>query len=95
VVQVTNLVRTMERVKEEGLWLVGLDLEAETPLFEADLGRPLALVVGNEQTGLRPLVKKACDLLARIPPAGPIQSLNAATSAAVAMAEIQRQRFRA
>jgi 23S rRNA (guanosine2251-2'-O)-methyltransferase len=91
-VQVTNLVRTMERLKALGIWIVGLDLETDRSLYEVDFRLPSALVVGNEQKGLRPLVRKGCDLLARIPALGPLQSLNAGNAAAVALSEIQRQR---
>jgi 23S rRNA (guanosine2251-2'-O)-methyltransferase len=92
VLQVTNLARAMREFKECGLWMVGLDVEGSQSLYEADLRTPMGLVVGNEQKGLRPLIRKECDLLVRIPAHGPIQSLNAAASCAVALAEIQRQR---
>jgi 23S rRNA (guanosine2251-2'-O)-methyltransferase len=92
IIEVTNLVRAMETLKESGIWIAGLDLQGSSSLFEADLSVPLGLVVGNEQKGLRPLVRKQCDLLLHIPPCGPIDSLNAATAGAVALAEVQRQR---
>ncbi|MDY0039852.1 MAG: 23S rRNA (guanosine(2251)-2'-O)-methyltransferase RlmB [Desulforhabdus sp.] len=92
VVRVTNLVAALQRLKEKGLWIVGLDLEAGKQLYDADLTVPLGVVVGNEQKGIRPLVRKNCDLLLQIPARGPLQSLNAATAGAVALAEIQRQR---
>lgn len=93
VAQVTNLARTLEKLKQAGLWIMGLDLKGDRSLYETDLSVPLALVVGNEQKGIRPLVRKHCDLLAQIPSHGPIQSLNAATASAIALAEIQRQRM--
>jgi 23S rRNA (guanosine2251-2'-O)-methyltransferase len=93
VIQVTNLVQVLERLKSEGLWLVGLDVGGEQSLYEADLSLPLGLVVGNEQKGIRPLVRRHCDFLVRIPAGGPLHSLNAATAGAVALAEIQRQRL--
>ncbi len=92
VAQVTNLVRTLERLKDVGLWVVGLDLQSNQSLYDADLTMPLGLVVGNEHKGLRPLVREHCDLLLHIPAHGPLQSLNAATATAIALAEIQRQR---
>ncbi|MGV8074588.1 MAG: 23S rRNA (guanosine(2251)-2'-O)-methyltransferase RlmB [Syntrophobacteraceae bacterium] len=92
VVQVTNLARTIEQIKEAGLWITGLDVQASTSIYEADLTAPLALVLGNEQKGLRPLTRKLCDILVRIPAYGPLQSLNAATAGAIAFAEVQRQR---
>jgi 23S rRNA (guanosine2251-2'-O)-methyltransferase len=92
VAQVTNLVRTIKKVKDAGLWVVGLDLQGHQSLHDADLSMPIGLVVGNEHKGLRPLVREHCDLLLHIPAYGPLQSLNAATAAAIALAEIQRQR---
>ena len=93
VAQAVNLVRIIEAMKEAGLWVVGLDAEESQSLYETDLAVPLALVVGNEQKGIRPLVRKACDLAVRIPALGPLQSLNAGAAAAVALAECARQRL--
>ena len=95
VAQVVNLAQTLGRLKESGLWVVGMDVEGAQVLYEADLSMPLTLVVGNEQKGLRPLIRKHCDLLVRIPAGGPIQSLNAATAGAIALAEVQRQQLAA
>lgn len=92
IVRVTNIVACLQELKSKGLWIVGLDLEAEQTLYEIDLSVPLALVVGNEQKGIRQLVRKTCDLLVKISPSGPLQSLNAATAGAIALAEVQRQR---
>jgi 23S rRNA (guanosine2251-2'-O)-methyltransferase len=94
-IQVVNLAYTLDHLKNSGLWIVGLDLEGRQSLYEADLSLPLGLVVGNEQKGLRPLVRKHCDFLVRIPASGPLQSLNAATAGAIALAEAQRQRHAA
>ncbi len=94
VAMVGNLARTLDQLKERGIWIAGLDVEGNSSIYEADLTVPLGLVVGNEQKGMRPLIRKACDLLLRIPAGGPLQSLNAATAGAVALAEIQRQRIR-
>jgi len=91
--QVTNLVRALQTIKRYGIWIAGLDVHGAARLYDADLTVPLALVVGNEQKGLRPLVRRECDLLLHIPACGPIDSLNAATAGAVALAEIQRQRY--
>lgn len=93
VVQVTNLARSLEDLKEAGLWIVGLDVEGDRSLYEADLSGPLGLVVGNEQKGMRPLVRQSCDFLVKIPTVGPLDSLNAAAAGAIAMAEVQRQRL--
>ncbi|MEJ5347590.1 MAG: 23S rRNA (guanosine(2251)-2'-O)-methyltransferase RlmB [Desulfosoma sp.] len=91
VIQVTNLVRAMEELKKVGYWIVGLDLEGPSTIYEMQYTMPVAMVVGSEGTGLRPLVKKTCDFLVKIPGTGPVQSLNASVAAAVALAEIRRQ----
>jgi 23S rRNA (guanosine2251-2'-O)-methyltransferase len=93
IAQTTNLARALDAMKASGLWIVGLDVGGTQSIYEADLTLPLGLVVGNEQKGMRPLVRKHCDFLVQIPALGTIQSLNAATAGAVALAEVQRQRL--
>ena len=91
--QVTNLARTMERLKEEGIWLYGLaGEEGASTLYDVDLTSGLAIVVGSEGNGLRPVVRKQCDLLLAIPMAGGVASLNASVAVAVALFETVRQR---
>lgn len=90
--QVTNLANTLEMLKKEGIWIFGLDLGSGTSLYQSDPTGPLALVVGGEEKGLRPLVKKSCDLLVAIPQVGPLNSLNASAAGAVAMYEAFRRR---
>jgi 23S rRNA (guanosine2251-2'-O)-methyltransferase len=92
VVQVTNLVRAIETMKDAGIWIAGLDVQGGRSIYESDLTVPMGLVVGNEQKGIRPLIRKVCDLIVQIPAHGPLDSLNAATAGAVALAEVQRQR---
>ncbi len=93
VCQVTNLARTMERLKEEEIWLYGLaGEEGASSLYEVDLRSGLAVVLGSEGSGLRPVVRKQCDLLLAIPMAGGVSSLNASVASAVALFEIVRQR---
>jgi 23S rRNA (guanosine2251-2'-O)-methyltransferase len=92
IMQVTNLARSLEQLKERGLWIAGLAPEGQDNLYDVELSIPLGLVVGNEQKGLRPLVRRNCDLLISIPGTGPLQSLNAAVAAAIVLAEVQRQR---
>jgi len=92
VYQVVNLARTIKQLKNAGLWVFGLDPNADRAIYDVDLQVPLAIVVGNEQKGLRPLVRKSCDTLIAIPRAGNLQSLNAAMAATIALAEINRQR---
>ena len=91
-VRVTNLNRTIEAMKADGLWIAGLDAGAQQSIYRADLCGPLGLVVGGEGRGLRALVKRNCDFLLRIPQAGPVDSLNASTAAAVVLYEAVRQR---
>jgi 23S rRNA (guanosine2251-2'-O)-methyltransferase len=89
---VTNLARSLEQLKARGRWVVGLDRAADRSVFSADLSLPLVLVVGGEEKGIRPLVRRSCDLLAAIPQTGPLDSLNASAAGAVALYEIYRQR---
>lgn len=94
VYRVTNLADCLARLKEAGLTIVGADAAASQSIYATDLTRPLALVIGSEDKGLRPRVRKQCDLVVSIPMAAPeIGSLNAATSGAVALFEARRQRF--
>lgn len=90
--RVTNITDTIRTLKQAGLWVIGADVRAEASLFSVDLTVPLALVIGSEDKGIRPLVKKHCDLLVRIPQDGPLGSLNASAAGAVMMYEVFRQR---
>ena len=92
VASVTNLARTLEVLKERGIWVVGTDGEAEKTLYAADLKRPLALVLGAEGSGMRRLTKDKCDFLVRIPMAGHMPSLNVSVAAGIALFEALRQR---
>ncbi|MCK5240939.1 23S rRNA (guanosine(2251)-2'-O)-methyltransferase RlmB [bacterium] len=92
VAQVVNLANALQKVKAAGLWVVGLDAEAGEPLWQADLKRPLALVIGSEGEGLRRLTKESCDMLIKIPMQGKISSLNAAVAAGIVLFEIVRQK---
>ena len=91
IARVTNLVQGLEAAKEAGFWVVGLS-EHATELFErARVDAPIALVVGNEEKGIRPLTEKNCDYTLSLPALGPIKSLNAATAAAVALALLRHR----
>jgi 23S rRNA (guanosine2251-2'-O)-methyltransferase len=92
VARVTNLAQAVEEMKEAGLWTVALAADGDRGLDEIDLRDPLALVVGAEGSGVRPLVRRTCDHVARIPMKGRVGSLNASASAAVALYEVARQR---
>jgi 23S rRNA (guanosine2251-2'-O)-methyltransferase len=96
VYRVTNLADTLLRLKEAGLWVVGAEAGAPQSLYDADLTMPLTLVIGGEDTGIRPRVRRQCDLVVSIPLAGEaVSSLNAAAAGAVALFEIRRQRLTA
>jgi rRNA methylase, putative, group 3 len=92
VIQVTNLVQTLERLKQAGCWIFGLAGEANNDIYQADYRGNLALVVGSEGEGIRPLVRKHCDLLLAIPHYGGISSLNASVAGGIVLFEAARQR---
>jgi len=92
VARVTNLSRALEQLKEAGIWTVALAADAGKDLRDVDLRSPTALVLGSEGAGVRPLVRKTCDHVARIPMAGKVASLNVAAAGAVALYEVARQR---
>ena len=93
VAQVTNLVRAMEQLKAEGVWMAGLEAAPGAQLYtEADLTGPLGLVVGSEGQGLARLVRETCDYLIQLPMLGQVESLNAAVAGAIALYEARRQR---
>lgn len=94
VARVTNVAAFLEWVKGRGLWVVGADPSGGCLLYAADLQAPLILVIGSEGRGLRPLVKRRCDFLVRIPLAGRVASLNASSAAAVCIFEVVRQRWK-
>ena len=84
IAQVTNLVQTIQRLKVEDIWIVGMDLDEEAlTLDQVDLDIGLGIVVGHEGQGLRRLVRERCDYLVRLPMRGQVASLNAATAGAV------------
>ena len=91
--RVTNVVAAMRQLRESGYWLYGLAPDAEHSLYTADLTGPVALVIGGEERGMRPLVKKNCDQLLSIPQSDRVGSLNASVAAALAMYEVYRQRL--
>ncbi|KPA10906.1 RNA methyltransferase TrmH, group 3 [Candidatus Magnetomorum sp. HK-1] len=92
VARVTNLVRTMKQLKNEGLWLMGLDGKSQQSIYNASFTDPLALVIGGEEKGMRRLVHETCDQVLCIPQLGPLDSLNASVAGAIAMYEVFRQR---
>ena len=92
VAKVTNIVRTIEELKEKGIWFVCADMGGET-MYDLDLTGPVGLVIGNEGEGVSRLVREACDFTASIPMKGDIDSLNASVAAGVLAYEIVRQRL--
>lgn len=92
VAKVTNIVRTIEELKEKGIWFVCADMGGET-MYDLDLTGPMGLVIGNEGEGVSRLVREACDFTASIPMKGDIDSLNASVAAGVLAYEIVRQRL--
>ena len=92
--RVTNLSRALEQMKERGIWTVALAAEGDRELQEIDLTVPTALVLGSEGSGVRPLVRKTCDHVARIAMRGNVGSLNVGAAGAVALYEVARQRGR-
>lgn len=90
--RVTNLARSLKQMKQAGVWLVGCTADAPASLYEIDLNRPLALVLGAEGGGLRRLTREECDYLANIPMPGAIESLNVSVATGICLFESLRQR---
>lgn len=93
-VAVTNLARTLEKLQQRGLWVVGTAGEAEQELYDQDLSGPTVLVMGAEGKGMRRLTREHCDFLVRLPMAGSVSSLNVSVATGVCLFEAQRQRRR-
>ena len=91
VARVTNLAKTIEELKKEGIWFVCADMGGTT-MYDLNLKGPIGLVIGNEGEGVGRLVKEKCDMIASIPMKGDIDSLNASVAAGVLAFEIARQR---
>ncbi len=92
IVRVVNLASTIDRLKKEGIWVYGAAPEAEEVIYRLDLRIDLAIAIGSESKGLRPLVKKKCDRLFSIPMKGPLACFNASVSAGMILYEVMRQR---
>ena len=92
VAKVTNMARTIEQLKKEGMWFVCADMGGTT-MYDLDLKGPMGLVIGNEGDGVSKLVREKCDFIASIPMKGDIDSLNASVAAGVLAFEIVRQRM--
>ncbi len=92
IAQVTNLTRSIGQLKEAGYWVVGASMDGDRSLWDVDFKSPTAIVIGGEEKGISRLVLESCDLLARIPMRGSIESLNASVAGALFMFEALRQR---
>jgi 23S rRNA (guanosine2251-2'-O)-methyltransferase len=92
IVQVTNLNRTIEALKEKWIQIVGLETGDNTTIYDVDFSGPTALIVGNEGEGIAHLTQQKCDILAEIPMPGKLESLNASVAGAIGMFEVVRQR---
>lgn len=92
VAKVTNIVSTIEELKQKGFWIAGASVEGDRPYTEIDPSTPFALVIGNEGKGIRQLVGEKCDFLVKIPLYGKVESLNASVAGALIMYEVVRKR---
>lgn len=92
VARVGNIAQTIERLKKDGLWVVGAAMDGEKNYYQADLKGPILLVVGSEGRGLGRLIREACDFIVRIPMKGRITSLNASVACSLLLYEVMRQR---
>ncbi|UFH49119.1 23S rRNA (guanosine(2251)-2'-O)-methyltransferase RlmB [Pseudomonas sp. KNUC1026] len=91
-VAVTNLARTLEKLQQRGLWVVGTAGEAQTLIYDQDLTGPLVMVMGAEGKGMRRLTREHCDYLVKLPMGGSVSSLNVSVAAGVCLFEAVRQR---
>jgi 23S rRNA (guanosine2251-2'-O)-methyltransferase len=90
--QVTNLARTMGKLKEIGIWIVGTSDKAKKSFYEIDLKGPIAIVMGAEENGMRRLTEENCDFLSKLPMLGKVECLNVSVSTGVCLYELLRQR---
>ena len=91
-VAVTNLARTLEKLQQRGLWVVGTAGEAEVSIYDQDLTGPTILLMGAEGKGMRRLTREHCDYLVKLPMAGSVSSLNVSVATGVCLFEALRQR---
>jgi 23S rRNA (guanosine2251-2'-O)-methyltransferase len=94
VFQVTNLARTLEMLKQRGIWLYGTADDAKDTIYQQDFHGPVALVMGNEGFGLRRLTRDLCDFLFKIPMHGTVECLNVSVATGVCLFEVVRQKIK-
>ena len=92
IARVTNISDTIDRLKKEGLWICGTDINTDKYYYNQDLTGPLGIVIGNEGSGISDKVKKNCDFLVKIPMKGKVTSLNASVSTGIIVYEAVKQR---
>lgn len=94
VARVTNISDSIERLKKEGLWICGTDINTDKYYYKQDLTGPLGIVIGNEGNGISDKVRKNCDFLVKIPMKGKVTSLNASVSTGIIVYEVVKQRMK-
>ena len=92
IARVTNISDTIEKLKKDGLWICGTDVNTNKYYYEQDLTGPIGIVIGNEGSGMSKLVTKSCDFLVKIPMLGKVTSLNASVSTGIVLYEAVKQR---
>ncbi|MFV9989240.1 MAG: 23S rRNA (guanosine(2251)-2'-O)-methyltransferase RlmB [Coxiella endosymbiont of Dermacentor nuttalli] len=92
-IRVTNLSRTIRWLQEQGIWIIGTAVDASSHLQDIDLTGDVAIIMGSEGKGMRPLTKERCDFLAQIPLQGSIESLNVSVACGICLYEVERQRM--
>lgn len=92
IAMVTNLVQTINDLKDKGFWIVGTDMDGDSDYRDIDYGGKIALIIGNEGKGMSNIVKKSCDFVVKIPMYGNVNSLNASVSAGILMYEVIRNK---
>ena len=92
IARVSNVTDAINKLKEQGIWICGTDVNTDKYYYNQDLTGPLAIVIGNEANGISNLVKKQCDFLVKIPIIGNMQSLNASVSTGIIVYGALRQR---
>ena len=93
VARVTNIGEIIEKLKKEGLWICGTDINTDKYYYEQDLTGPIGIVIGNEGNGMSDKVTKKCDFLVKIPMLGKVTSLNASVSTGIVVYETLKQRL--
>ena len=94
IARVTNITETIEKLKKEGLWICGTDINTNKYYYSQDLTGPLGIVIGNEGNGIGDKVRKSCDFLVKIPMKGKVTSLNASVSTGIIVYESVKQRLK-